>query len=98
MPHRVPPARRGSRPATTRWRGSSSTLPFPLSTLPFLLPEGTGFPEGGLTARADFAYSVGQMKKADSLGQFEQLVLTAVLALEDDAYGVTIHAKIEELA
>ena len=38
------------------------------------------------------------MTKADSLGQFEQLVLTAVLALDDDAYGVTIHAKIEELA
>ena len=38
------------------------------------------------------------MKKVDSLGQFEQLVLAAVLALGDDAYGVTIHAKIEELA
>ena len=37
------------------------------------------------------------MRKVDSLGPFEQLVLTAVLALEDDAYGVTIHAKIEEL-
>src|SRR5215475_10134447 len=32
------------------------------------------------------------------LGQFEQLVLTAVLSLGDNAYGVTIHAKIEELA
>ena len=35
---------------------------------------------------------------ADSLGQFEQLVLTAVLALGDNAYGVTIHAKVEELS
>ena len=34
----------------------------------------------------------------DALGQFEQLVLTAVLALGGDAYGVTIHAKVEELA
>ena len=34
------------------------------------------------------------MAKADSLGQFEQLVLTAILALHDDAYGVTIHAKV----
>src|ERR1044071_9122912 len=38
------------------------------------------------------------MAKADSVGQFEQLVLTAVLSLGADAYGVTIHAKVEELA
>jgi PadR family transcriptional regulator, regulatory protein PadR len=37
------------------------------------------------------------MTKADSLGQFEQLVLTAILALKDDAYGVSIHAKVQEL-
>jgi PadR family transcriptional regulator, regulatory protein PadR len=34
----------------------------------------------------------------DSLGQFEQIVLTAILALGDNAYGVTIHAKVEELS
>src|ERR1700742_3177798 len=33
-----------------------------------------------------------------SLGQFEQLVLTAILSLGENAYGVTIHARIEELA
>jgi PadR family transcriptional regulator PadR len=33
-----------------------------------------------------------------SLGQFEQLVLTAILTLKDNAYGVTIHAKVEELS
>ena len=38
------------------------------------------------------------MGKADSLGQLEQLVLTAILMLRDDAYGVTIHAKALELA
>ena len=38
------------------------------------------------------------MAKTDSLGQFEQLVLTAILTLRDDAYGVTIHSKVEELA
>ena len=38
------------------------------------------------------------MGKADSLGQFEQLVLTAILSLRDDAYGVSIHSKVEELA
>jgi PadR family transcriptional regulator PadR len=37
------------------------------------------------------------MAKPDSLGQFEQLVLTAILALRDDAYGVTIHSKVQEL-
>ena len=37
------------------------------------------------------------MSKPDSLGQFEQLVLTAVLLLGEDAYGVSIHAKVEEL-
>jgi DNA-binding PadR family transcriptional regulator len=38
------------------------------------------------------------MGKTDSLGQFEQLVLAAILALGEDAYGVTIHAKVEEFA
>jgi DNA-binding PadR family transcriptional regulator len=37
------------------------------------------------------------MAKVDSLGQFEQLVLTAILALGDKAYGVTIHEKVEDL-
>jgi DNA-binding PadR family transcriptional regulator len=38
------------------------------------------------------------MAQPPSLGQFEQLVLAAILALREDAYGVTIHAKVEELA
>jgi len=38
------------------------------------------------------------MSGVDSLGQFEQLVMTAILSLRDDAYGVTIHAKVEELS
>jgi DNA-binding PadR family transcriptional regulator len=38
------------------------------------------------------------MAKVDSLGQFEQLVLTAILSLGDNAYGVTIHKKVGELA
>ena len=33
-----------------------------------------------------------------SLGQFEQIVLTAILTLGNNAYGVTIHAKVEELS
>jgi DNA-binding PadR family transcriptional regulator len=38
------------------------------------------------------------MARSDSLGQFEQLVLTAILTLSDDAYGVTIHSKVQEPA
>jgi len=38
------------------------------------------------------------MEKPTGLGQFEQLVLTAILRLKEDAYGVTIHAKVKELA
>ncbi len=38
------------------------------------------------------------MARPDSLGQFEQLILTAILTLGDDAYGVTIQSKVAELA
>jgi len=37
------------------------------------------------------------MAASSSLGQFEQLVLTAILTLGGNAYGVTIHARVEEL-
>jgi PadR family transcriptional regulator, regulatory protein PadR len=38
------------------------------------------------------------MAKPESIGQFEQLVLTAILTQREDAYGVSIHAKVSELA
>ncbi len=38
------------------------------------------------------------MSAAPSLAQFEQLVLTAILAVHEDPYGVRIHAKVAELA
>ena len=38
------------------------------------------------------------MAKPDSRGQFEQLVLTAILTQREDAYGITIHSKVQELA
>lgn len=40
------------------------------------------------------------MEMADplSLGTFEQLVLTAILSLDDEAYGVRIHQRAEELS
>jgi len=37
------------------------------------------------------------MKKTDALGQFEQLVLTAVLLCGEKAYGMAVHEKVEEL-
>ena len=36
--------------------------------------------------------------KPDTLGQFEQLVLTAVTLLRDKGYTLTIHKKVEELS
>jgi len=33
-----------------------------------------------------------------SLGQFEQIVLTAVLSLGDNAYGVTVHDRAQNLS
>jgi DNA-binding PadR family transcriptional regulator len=38
------------------------------------------------------------MARGESLGQFEQLVVTAVLTLGNNAYGVSIHEKVERLS
>lgn len=38
------------------------------------------------------------MATQPTLGTFEQLVLSAILALGEDAYGVSIHAKVEALS
>ena len=38
------------------------------------------------------------MSEPTSLGQFEQVVLTAILSLGENAYGVTVHARVEELS
>jgi hypothetical protein len=38
------------------------------------------------------------MNTAPSIGQFEQLVLTAVLSLREQAYGVSIQSRVAELA
>ena len=38
------------------------------------------------------------MARNASLGQFEQMVLTAILALGENAYGITIHKKVQELS
>jgi DNA-binding PadR family transcriptional regulator len=38
------------------------------------------------------------MASAGSVGQFEQMVLAAILSLRENAYGVTIHSKVSDLA
>ena len=38
------------------------------------------------------------MSNKASIGQFEQIVLTAVASLADNAYGVSIHATVRELS
>ena len=43
-----------------------------------------------------FFYIVGVMSNRDYLGEFEQIVLLAVLRLTDNAYGVTVRQEIEE--
>jgi PadR family transcriptional regulator len=47
-----------------------------------------------LTGLKSFLYSVVEMRPAPSLGEFEQVVLLAILRLRDNAYGVTISAEI----
>ncbi len=51
-----------------------------------------------LTLARNLPYTVLEMSGKDSCGQFEQIVLTAILALGDNAYGITIHRKVEELS
>ena len=47
-----------------------------------------------LDSPSSFLYSVVEMHAAPSLGEFEQVVLLAILRLRDNAYGVTIGAEI----
>lgn len=53
---------------------------------------------GRIDFSLNFPYNVIEMAGTDSLGQFEQLVLTAILTLRENAYGVSIHSKVQELA
>ncbi len=50
-----------------------------------------------LTSRPDLFHTVKQMAKGEHLGEFEQLVLAALLMLGENGYGMTIHEKVEEL-
>src|SRR5437868_9618032 len=49
-----------------------------------------------LTATAHLLHNVKQMPKGEYLGEFEQLVLAALLVLGENAYGMTIHERVEE--
>jgi PadR family transcriptional regulator PadR len=54
-------------------------------------------PTNAVDGLPNFPYTVRQMARTESTGSFEQLVLAAILSLDDDAYGVSIHAKVERL-
>jgi len=43
-------------------------------------------------------YNVGVMATNDNLGTFEQIILTSLVILGENAYGATVHEKVEELA
>ena len=43
-------------------------------------------------------HTVEVMAKGDNLGEFEQLILAALLMLGENAYGMTIHERVEKLA
>jgi PadR family transcriptional regulator PadR len=51
-------------------------------------------PHFSLALRVDFNYAVEKMPGAPSLGEFEQIVLLAILRLGDRAYGVAIRDEI----
>src|SRR5437870_3896231 len=54
--------------------------------------------ELSLDIRRHLFHNVKQMAKGDNLGEFEQLVLAALLILRENAYGMTIHEQVEKLA
>lgn len=47
-----------------------------------------------MTTGGSFHYDVVQMPATGSLGEFEQVVLLAILRLDDEAYGVSIRSEI----
>jgi PadR family transcriptional regulator PadR len=43
-------------------------------------------------------HTVGVMAKGDNLGEFELLILAALMMLGENAYGMTVHEQVEKLA
>jgi len=52
--------------------------------------------QGNLAVAAHLNYNAVQMATPLNLGEFEQLILLAILRLRDDAYGVTIRAELAD--
>jgi DNA-binding PadR family transcriptional regulator len=52
-------------------------------------------PYFGLALALHFNYAVDEMSGTPTLGEFEQVVLLAILRLGDAAYGVTIREEIQ---
>lgn len=51
----------------------------------------------GLDNRPDLFHKRGIMAKGDNLSEFEQITLTAVMLERKNAYGMTIHERMESL-
>jgi PadR family transcriptional regulator PadR len=51
-----------------------------------------------LTTAVHLLHNVKHMPKGDHLGEFEQMILTALMLLRENAYGMTIHEQVEKLA
>lgn len=51
----------------------------------------------GLDIDCHLSHNVEIMPKGDYLGDFEQLLLTALMLLGENAYGMTIHERMEQL-
>jgi len=51
-----------------------------------------------LTTALHLPHNGKQMAKGDNLGEFEQLILAALMILGENAYGMTIHEQMEKLA
>lgn len=62
-------------------------------------PSCVGYHTGCMIAFVDDCTGMAQMARGDNLGEFEQLVLLALLSLEqDEAYGMTVRSTLRELA
>jgi PadR family transcriptional regulator PadR len=55
------------------------------------------FEKGSLTLYRYLPYNGEEMSKGDFLGEFEQLILTGLMLLGENAYGATIHERMEQL-
>lgn len=55
-------------------------------------------PKLPLDTDLDMAYAVVVMATKGNLGTFEQIILTSLVLLGENAYGATVHEKVEELA